>query len=128
MQMYAREHADTYAGRWLEYESGAPVLVVAFTGSLEPHRVALDLPRVRLVAADRTYAELLAIMEQLNAEPFDLTSGRVHAWGPDTENSVVFVRGFGSDDDKRVLEAGLRARFGDAVRLDWNVHGSARRL
>ncbi len=127
MQTYAREHADSYAGRWLEYECGAPMLVVAFTGPLEAHRVALDLPRVRVIEAERTYSELEAVVEQLNAERFDLANGHVSAWGPSPERGVVFVRGLGSDDDRQALAKRLRSRFGDAVELDWNTHGPARR-
>ena len=40
MSAYGREHADTYAGHWLDRSRGG-VIVVGFTDDPEPHRAAL---------------------------------------------------------------------------------------
>lgn len=122
---YARDHADSYAGYCREYENGSPTLVAAFVGPLEPHRVALALPRVRVVSARRTIAELEAITAILTADRHALVD-HLTDWGPDPQHGVVRVHGVGTDEAKRAVEQRLLEQFGDAVELAWNLHGRPR--
>jgi hypothetical protein len=120
MQAYAAEHADTYAGRWREYQNGAPTLVVSFTESLPFHRAALDMPRVKVIHGKRPEAVLESIVDQISTVPLGPEHGQVLMWGPSPKRGVVFVRGRGSDAQRLALAERLSERFGDAVELDWN--------
>jgi hypothetical protein len=126
MQSYAAAHADTYAGRWLEHSDGAPTLVVAFTGALQVHRAALDMPRLEVVEGKRPLALLESVVDQISAESLGLDRGLIHMWGPDPQRGVVLVWGAGSDEQRRIVAERLHQRFGDVVELEWNVHGPAR--
>jgi hypothetical protein len=52
VRAYVKEHSDTWAATWQIHEHGAPILRVAFTGDLAPHREPLQLPARRASAGE----------------------------------------------------------------------------
>ena len=71
IERYGRMHPDEWGGVWLDQRDGA--MTASFAGDLEAHRAALaelipDGSAWKVVAAERSHAELLLLLEEVVAE------------------------------------------------------------
>ncbi len=116
---YGTGHATTFGGAWLDYIDDDPYAFASFVGPLDAHRSALD-PRVYLVSATRTHAELQATAESARdfAVAFPVVS---HSVDVDAEHGRLIAH-VAVEDDAR-FERELRARFGSVIDLYVSVQG-----
>lgn len=119
LRAYADAHPESFAGAWREHEDGAPYVCIAFTGDLRAHRDALETDRVRVRPASRTAAELETIADAIEPDTLEPVGAQVNSVGIDVQAGVVCVGADGPDE--AAARALLAARYGDAVRLEWNV-------
>ena len=115
LQAYGAEHADEFAGLYVDDQSQGS-FVLLFTGHLEEHASALEeiWPRVTVRGARFSEAALLAVLEGLDMEAMADDGIEPLSAGLDTMNNRVTLD-LKSDDP--TLEAQLELRYGGMVEV-----------
>lgn len=113
-ERYGAAQPESFGGAWLDYVDEYPYAYASFVGDLEPHRAALD-PRIRVVVADRSAAELSEVLKGVKVLAEGPLSARLSTSQVDAERGVVLVTV--EADDEAAFERAVRERFGDVVDL-----------
>jgi hypothetical protein len=115
LQAYGAEHADEYAGLYVDEQSQSS-FVMLFTGHLEEHAAALAeiWPRVTVRGARFSEAALTAVLEGMDLQAMAADGIEPLSAGLDTVNNRVTLD-VKSDDP--TLEARLELRYGGMVEV-----------
>lgn len=115
LQAYGAEHADEFAGLYVDDQSQGS-FVMLFTGHLEEHAAALTeiWPRVTVRGARFSEAALTAVLEGLDMQAMAQDGIEPLSAGLDTMNNRVTLD-LKSDDP--TLEAQLELRYGGMVEV-----------
>jgi hypothetical protein len=121
LQDHLAQHSAAYAGSWLDWHAGVPALVVAFVGDLATHEAAIAGPGVRVVSAKHPRAELLRIADELTRQDPPAPGVELYDIGVNQSDNVVDLVAYGTGEAR--FRALLADRYGDAVRLTWEIGG-----
>lgn len=93
LRAWVGQEADAFAGMWLDHQAGG-VFTVAFTRDLDRFRAELHErfdPAIRVVEAEHTFAELLALQETISRESREIAGTSLSAVGVLEQHNRVSV-------------------------------------